>query len=107
MGSVLAGLSSLRAARTRPVLGGPAGRFARGHPLAAYPADLGVLPADRSGQRVAAAPAVVPEQRDGRSARRGLRAGRKERALPLPGQAARAHTAVGQPSVAELARPVL
>src|SRR5260370_18715096 len=52
MGSVLAGLSSLRAARTRPVLGGPAGRFALGPPPAAQPADRAVAPA---------APARPPE----------------------------------------------
>ena len=62
--------------------------FTRGHQLAAHPADAGVLSADRSGQRVAAASAVVRAERDGGSAGRGLCAGREECALPLPGQAA-------------------
>ena len=46
------------------------------------------LSADRSGQRVAAASAVVRAERDGGSARRGLCAGGEECALSLPGQAA-------------------
>ena len=62
--------------------------LARRHALAAHPADAGVLSADRSGQRMAAAPAVVRAERHGGSARGGLRAGGEECALPLPGQAA-------------------
>ena len=41
-------------------------------PAGAHAADAGVLPADRSGQRVAAAPAVVRAERDGGSARRPI-----------------------------------
>ena len=49
--------------------------------VARYSSDAGVLPADRSGQRVAAAPAVVRAERNG-----DLRADyREERALSLPG----------------------
>jgi hypothetical protein len=45
----------------------------KGTRLAAHPTGAGVLPADRSRQRVALAPAVVRAERDGRSAgRRGL-----------------------------------
>ena len=68
MGRVLARLPAVRATGARRVLGGAAARFARRDLLAARAADAGVLPADRSGQRVAAAPAVVRAQRHRRSA---------------------------------------
>src|SRR5208337_2744248 len=47
-----------------------------------------LLSTDRSRKRVAIASAVVRAECDGGSARRGLFAGREERALPLPRQAA-------------------
>ena len=50
----------------------------------AHPADAGVLSADRSRQRMAAASAVVRSKRDGGFAGRGLWAGRQECAVSLP-----------------------
>ena len=88
VGRVLARLPALRAARARSVLVAATAELARGHPLAPCAADAGLLPADRSGQRVAAAPAVVRAQRDGGPARGRRRAGRQGHPLPLPGQAA-------------------
>ena len=65
MGSLLAGVSSLRATGARSVLDRALAGLARGNQLAAYPADVGVLPVDRPGQRVAAASAMVRAERDG------------------------------------------
>src|ERR1700757_1314562 len=84
MGRLLARLSSLLAAAARSVLWAAAASLARGHQLAAHPADAGVLSADRSRQRVAPASAVVRRERDGGLARRGLWAGRQECAVSLP-----------------------
>ena len=61
--------------------------FARRNLLEAHSRDAGLLPAHRSGQRVAPAPAVVRAKRHGRSARRRFCAGREERSLSLPRQA--------------------
>ena len=77
--------------------------FARGHQLAAHPADAGVLSADRSRQRVAPASAVVRAERDGGFAGRGLCAGREECAVSLPGQAAAAQGGAVFPSAGALA----
>src|SRR5262249_56786755 len=88
MGRVLAGVPAVRATRSQSVVGGSFAGFAGRDVLAAHPADAGLLSADRSGQRVAIAPAVVRAERDGGSTRRGRRAGGEERALPLPRQAA-------------------
>ena len=45
--------------------------------MAAYPADAGVLSADRSRQRMAAAPAMVRAERDGNLLGEGSLAGRQ------------------------------
>ena len=74
-----------------------------GTSLAAYPADAGVLSADRSRQRMAAAPAMVRAERDGGSSRRGLLAGGEECTVSLLGQAAGAQGGAVQSSAPALA----
>ena len=68
--------------------------------------DAGGLPAHRPGLGMAAAPPVVRRQRDGRPAGLGLRAGREEHAVPLPGQAGRAQGRAVQVPGAPLGRTV-
>src|SRR5207249_11542344 len=93
-------------AGARSVLGNALAGLARRDQLAAYPANFGVLSADRSGQRVAAASAMVRAERDWGSPRRGLFAGIEERAISLPGQGAATQERVVQPSAATLAGSV-
>ena len=89
VGGVLAGARAVGAPGAGPVLASAAAAEPPGHALAGRAEDAGVLPADRPGQRVAAAPALVRAQRHGGSAGpAGVGAGRPH-AVPLPGQAAR------------------
>jgi hypothetical protein len=76
--------------QSRPLIATGAAALARGNGLAERPEDLGRLPADPSGQRVAASPGQVRAQRDGRPPRRGRRARATQQSLSLPGPARRA-----------------
>src|ERR1700747_2086982 len=106
MGSLLACVLSLRATGARSVLDRAPAGLARGNQLAAYPADVGVLPVDRSRQRMASTSAMVRAERDGGSSRRGLFTGIEERAVSLPGQGAATQERVVQPPAAALAGSV-
>ena len=94
MGGVLAGADAVGASGAGPVLGTAVAAEPAGHALAGHAEDAGVLPVDRSGQRVAAAPALVPAQRHGGLAGQPGGGGRRRHAVPLPGPAGRAPAGV-------------
>ena len=77
--AVLAGLRVVGAARARGVLAGKTSAQPRGDALGKSAPDAGALPAHRSGQRVAAAPALVRPHGDRGLAGPGFFAGGTER----------------------------
>ena len=85
VGGLLAGARAVGAPGAGPVLATAAAAEPAGHALAGYPEDAGVLPADRSGQRVEAA--LVRAQRHGGSAGPARGGGGWPHAVSVLGQA--------------------
>ena len=84
MGRLLAGRAVVAGVAAGPLLGRPPAAEPQGHAMGSGPAGAGLVPADRAGQRVEAASRLVRQQRHGRPAGGGLRAGRVAQALRLP-----------------------
>src|SRR5580692_3470398 len=90
MGCLLAGRAVVAGASARSVLGRSAAAEPEEDALGPGSAGSRELPADRSGQRMAAAPPMVRQQRDGRSVGSGLRPCGRAQALCLSRSAAAA-----------------
>src|SRR5690349_755030 len=88
MGRMLAGAAAVARAAARSVLVEAAGVEPQRNALGSGPVRAGCLSLAGAGQRMAAAPRVVPAQCLGRSAGRGRRAGRDPQAVPLSRPAA-------------------
>src|SRR5262249_278257 len=82
---LLAGMRVVAAVGTGSVLGAETGAGTGRGQLGTGAAVVGGEPADRSGQRVPAAPPVVRSERDGCVAGSGFRGGGKGSAVSLPG----------------------
>src|SRR6266850_3487501 len=106
MGSLLAGQGVMGAIEAGRILGRTAAAQPGRDALAECVQDAGELPADRSGQRMAVAPAVVPGHGDGGSAGRRYRVGADRQTLSLSGQANGAQDGVVFGPAAALAGPV-
>src|SRR6266700_3232393 len=88
MGRLLAGRAVVAGASARSVLGRSPAAEPKGNAVGSDPAGSRQLPADRSGERVAAASRMVRQQRDCRFAGGRLRLGGRAQALCLPRSAA-------------------
>ena len=94
VGRVLAGADVVGSAGAGSILAYPAAVEPSGHTLAGRVEDVGVLSADRSGQRMAVASALVRSQRDARLAGQSDGGHRQRYAVPLSGQAGGAQAGV-------------
>src|SRR3989440_2691110 len=88
VGCVLAGVDAVARTAAGSVLVEAAGVEPQRNALGSGPVRAGCLSLAGAGQRMAAAPRVVPAQCLGRSAGRGRRAGRDPQAVPLSRPAA-------------------
>src|SRR5215469_17971189 len=82
-GGLLAGRPVVAGAAARRLLGRGSAAQPQGHPVGSRAAGAGVLSADCAGKRMEAAPGLVWQERHGRSAGSGFRAGRSAQALCL------------------------
>src|SRR5450631_123159 len=107
MGRLLAGRAVVAGASARSVLDRSAAAEPKGDAVGSYPAGSRHLPTDHSGQRMAAAPPMVRQQRDGRSPRCRFWPGGRTQALCLPRSAAGTQRGAVLASGRALARSIL